>query len=203
MQSSFFNKLKIMILIIDNYDSFTQNLVQYTGELNLPVIVRRNDCITIKDIKTIKPTHIIISPGPGHPKEISSILEIIKIYAGIIPILGVCLGHQAIGYLYGCKITRLEKPMHGKLSKILHNHHYIFKNIPNAFMATRYHSLIIDKKNISNELKIIAQTQDEIIMACQHKQHQNLIGIQFHPESLWTEYGKTIIKNFLSLEILN
>ena len=192
-----------MILIIDNYDSFTQNLVQYTGELDLPVIVKRNDCLTVNDIKIIKPTHIIISPGPGHPKEISNILEIIKIYAGIIPILGVCLGHQAIGYLYGCKITRLEKPMHGKLSEILHNDNYIFQNIPNTFMATRYHSLIIDKQNMSNKLQIIAQTQDGTIMACQHKKHQNLIGIQFHPESLWTEYGKTIIQNFLLINILN
>jgi len=190
-----------MILIIDNYDSFTQNLVQYTGELNLPVIVKRNDYITVNDIKLIKPTHIIISPGPGHPQEIPSILEIIKIYAGIIPILGVCLGHQAIGYLYGCNITRLEKPVHGKLSKILHNDNYIFQNIPNTFTATRYHSLVINKHNMSNELQIIAQTQDGIIMGCQHKQHQNLIGIQFHPESLWTEYGKTIIKNFLLIPI--
>lgn len=192
-----------MILIIDNYDSFTQNLVQYTGELNLPVIVKRNDCITVNDIKLIKPTHIIISPGPGHPKEISSILEIIKMYAGTIPILGVCLGHQAIGYLYKCNITRLEKPMHGKLSTILHNYNYIFQNIPNTFVATRYHSLIIDKQNISSELQIIAQTQDGVIMACQHKKHKNLTGIQFHPESLWTEYGKTIIKNFLSIAIFN
>ena len=192
-----------MILIIDNYDSFTQNLVQYTGELDLPIIVKRNDSLTINDIKLIKPTHIIISPGPGHPKEISNILEIIKIYAGIIPILGVCLGHQAIGYLYGCTIKRLEKPMHGKLSKILHNHNYIFQNIPNTFIATRYHSLIIDTQNMSNELEIIAQTQDGIIMACQHKKHQNLIGIQFHPESLWTEYGKTIIQNFLLINIPN
>ena len=186
-----------MILIIDNYDSFTQNLVQYTGELDLPVIVKRNDCVTVCDIKLIKPTHIIISPGPGHPQEISSILEIIRIYAGIIPILGVCLGHQAIGYLYGCNITRLEQPVHGKLSKIFHNYNYIFQNIPNTFTATRYHSLVIDAKNMSNELQIIAQTHDGIMMACQHKQHKNLIGIQFHPESLWTEYGKTIIRNFL------
>lgn len=192
-----------MILIIDNYDSFTQNLVQYTGELDLPIIVRRNDCITINDIKLIRPTHIIISPGPGHPREIPNILEIIKKYAGIIPILGVCLGHQAIGYLYGYKVIRLEKPMHGKLSKILHNHDYIFKKIPNPFLATRYHSLIINQQNISNELEVIAKTEDKIIMACQHKQHTNLIGIQFHPESLWTEYGKTIIKNFLSIHSIN
>ena len=192
-----------MILIIDNYDSFTQNLVQYAGELNLPVIVRRNDSITIKDIQLISPTHIIISPGPGHPKDILNILDIIKNYAGRIPILGVCLGHQAIGYLYGCQITRLKVPMHGKLSRILHESNDIFQNIPNGFLATRYHSLIIDQHNTSNEIQVTAHATDGTIMACRHKKYKNLIGIQFHPESLWTEYGKDIINNFLSIHCIN
>lgn len=186
-----------MILIIDNYDSFTQNLVQYVGELKFTVEVRRNDNITIDEIKLMKPSHIIISPGPGHPKDLPNTLNIIKKYAQHIPILGVCLGHQLIGYLYGYTIGRLSHPIHGKLSTIIHSKTTLFDQIPNTFIATRYHSLIIENNNQLNALRITAWTEDGIIMACQHKQYTKLQGIQFHPESLWTNYGKTIIYNFL------
>ena len=186
-----------MILIIDNYDSFTQNLVQYVGELNFSVEVRRNDNISINEIDKIQPTHIIISPGPGHPKDLPNILKIVQKYAAHIPILGVCLGHQIIGYLYNYNIKRLSKPIHGKLSKITHNNNTLFCKIPNNFTATRYHSLIIVDDNSSNDLEITAWTEEGIIMACQHKKYKKLQGIQFHPESLWTQYGKIIIHNFL------
>nr|YP_010865346.1 anthranilate synthase component 2 [Campylaephora boydenii]WGT74115.1 anthranilate synthase component 2 [Campylaephora boydenii] len=186
-----------MILIIDNYDSFTQNLVQYVGELNFPVQIRRNDDINIKDIDIIQPSHIIISPGPGHPKDACNIMKIIQKYAADIPILGVCLGHQIIGYLYKYNIEKLSQPMHGKVSKIQHNNTDLFKKIPNPFTATRYHSLIIKNNHKSDDLEITAWTTDGIIMACKHKQYHKLQGIQFHPESLWTQYGKIIIHNFL------
>nr|YP_009297040.1 anthranilate synthase component 2 [Ceramium japonicum]AOM66383.1 anthranilate synthase component 2 [Ceramium japonicum] len=186
-----------MILIIDNYDSFTQNLVQYVGELNFVVEVRRNDNININEIQIMKPSHIIISPGPGHPKDQHNIKEIIKKFAENIPILGVCLGHQIIGYLYGYTIKRLSQPVHGKLSKIQHNNTNLFDKIPNPFIATRYHSLMIENNNQLETLNITAWTENGTIMACQHKKYKKLQGIQFHPESLWTHYGKTIITNFL------
>jgi len=186
-----------MILIIDNYDSFTQNLVQYVGELNLPVKIRRNDNININDIEKMQPSHIIISPGPGHPKDADNILKIIQKYAANIPILGVCLGHQMIGYLYNYKIQRLSKPVHGKISEITHNNTLLFNKVPNPFNATRYHSLIVTNDNQSNALEITAWTKDGAIMACKHKTYTKLQGIQFHPESLWTQYGKKMIQNFL------
>nr|YP_009541632.1 anthranilate synthase component 2 [Synarthrophyton chejuense]AYR05641.1 anthranilate synthase component 2 [Synarthrophyton chejuense] len=188
-----------MILIIDNYDSFTHNLVQYVGELGFPIRIVRNDEISINTIQKIQPTHIIISPGPGNPLESGISLEVIKTYAPNIPILGVCLGHQSIGHVYGGKITKLSEPIHGKISKIYHNKKDIFSNLPNPFLATRYHSLIINKNDLPKELNITATTEDGTVMACQHKIYTSLRGIQFHPESLWTENGKTIIKNFLSI----
>nr|QCI04043.1 Anthranilate synthase component II [Antithamnionella ternifolia] len=187
-----------MILIIDNYDSFTQNLVQCIGELGKSINVIRNDLISVKKIENLKPTHIIISPGPGHPQEIKNVLKIIKNFAHKIPILGVCLGHQSIGYIYGANITRLAKPIHGKISKILHNNQDLFNQISNPFNAARYHSLIIDKNNLPNDLEITAWTEDGIIMACRHKKYKKLRGIQFHPESLWTNEGKKIFINFLN-----
>lgn len=187
-----------MILIIDNYDSFTQNLLQYVGELNFIVEVRRNDEISINDIQQMKPSHIIISPGPGHPKDVYHTLKVIQKYARSIPILGVCLGHQVIGYLYGYNIIRLSTPIHGKLSQIIHNKSNLFDQIPSPFIATRYHSLIIENDHNCHSLEITAWTEDGIIMACKHKTYNKLQGIQFHPESLWTHYGQTIIRNFLS-----
>lgn len=186
-----------MIIIIDNYDSFTQNLVQYVGELDCSVEVIRNDMISSEEIDKLKPSHIIISPGPGHPKEIDNILKIIKHYAHKIPILGVCLGHQMIGYLYGAYIKRLNYPMHGKISEVLHTNNDIFDKLPNPLLATRYHSLIIDNINLPNDLEITAWTKDGTIMACKHKKYKKLRGIQFHPESLWTNEGKIIISNFI------
>nr|ARW69865.1 Anthranilate synthase component II [Polysiphonia teges] len=186
-----------MILIIDNYDSFTQNLAQYVGEVNSNILIARNDEICIEEIERINPTHIIISPGPGRPEESKICLEIVTKYAKKIPILGICLGHQIIGYVYGANIKKLTKPAHGKISNIINNQEDIFKTLKSSFEASRYHSLIIDHDNFPQDLKITALTSDGIIMGCQHKTHQMLRGIQFHPESLWTEEGKSIILNFL------
>ena len=186
-----------MILIIDNYDSFTYNLGQYIGELGQIIKIVRNDKISIQDINTLQPTHIIISPGPGNPEESGLSIDIIKHFSPLIPILGVCLGHQSIGYIYGGQIKKLQKPMHGKISKIYHNGKDIFERLPNPFTAVRYHSLIIDKHNFPNELDITAQTKEGIIMGCQHQQYPLVRGVQFHPESLWTQNGKIIIENFI------
>jgi len=187
-----------MIIIIDNYDSFTQNLVQCIGQLGFSINVIRNHLISIDEIKKLQPTHIIISPGPGHPKEIKKVLEVINYYANKIPILGVCLGHQSIGYIYGAQIKRLTKPIHGKTSLILHNNKDLFIDIPNPFTATRYHSLIIDNNNLPKDLEITAWTDNGIIMGCRHKKYKKLRGVQFHPESLWTHQGKNIFLNFLN-----
>lgn len=186
-----------MILIIDNYDSFTHNLVQHVGELGFKIKIVRNDNISIKKIKEIKPSHIIISPGPGNPIESGISLDIIKNCSKDIPILGVCLGHQSIAHVFGGKITKLLYPMHAKISKIYHNNKDIFLELPNPFLATRYHSLIINKDFLPPDIEITAETKEGLIMACQHKKYPLLRGIQFHPESLWTENGKSIIKNFL------
>lgn len=188
-----------MILIIDNYDSFTENLVQYVGELGFLVRVIRNDLISIKEINILCPTHIIISPGPGSPIEITDVLAVIKYFSNKIPILGVCLGHQSIGHVYGSKIYQLNFPMHGKISDIWHSDTLLFKGLNNPFIAARYHSLLIDKNNLSNEIEVTAWTQDDQIMGIRHKRYKSLQGIQFHPESLWTNSGKCIIKNFLLL----
>nr|YP_009396739.1 Anthranilate synthase component II [Ophidocladus simpliciusculus]ARW65925.1 Anthranilate synthase component II [Ophidocladus simpliciusculus] len=188
-----------MILIIDNYDSFTENLSQYIGELKEKITIIRNDELSLEQVDKIQPTHIILSPGPGNPQNSGHCLSIIKSYAGKIPILGICLGHQSIGYIYGGTIKQLNKPMHGKISYITHNKQDIFTNLPSPFKASRYHSLIIDKHNIPKELEITAWTSDGTIMACRHKIHKKLRGIQFHPESLWTKQGKKILENFLLL----
>lgn len=186
-----------MILIIDNYDSFTQNLVQYVGELGFNIKVSRNDEISIQDIIFLKPTHIILSPGPGNPDNSGISLNLIKNFASTIPILGVCLGHQSIGYVYGGKIKQLNQPMHGKISQVLHNNLDIFANLPNPFFVARYHSLVIDNNQFPENLEVTAWTNDGIIMGCRHKKYSLLRGIQFHPESLWTQQGKLIIENFL------
>nr|YP_009397979.1 Anthranilate synthase component II [Gredgaria maugeana]ARW67165.1 Anthranilate synthase component II [Gredgaria maugeana] len=186
-----------MIIIIDNYDSFTQNLVQYIGELGYKIKIARNDEISIEEINEIDPTHIILSPGPGRPEKSKICLKIINKYSNKIPILGICLGHQLIGYMYGGIINKLSRPMHGKISTISHNQKDIFKDIKKSFKASRYHSLIINWKDLPNTLEVTAWTSDGIIMGCRHKIHRKLRGIQFHPESLWTKEGKSIIKNFL------
>lgn len=186
-----------MILIIDNYDSFTYNLAQYVGELGYKIQIARNNQISLQNIQNLSPTHIIISPGPGNPKNSGISLKIIKNLSCKIPILGVCLGHQSIGYIYGSEIIQLNKPFHGKISEIYHDEKDIFKGIPNPFRATRYHSLVISNTNIPKDIEITARTSNGVIMACKHKKNTLVRGIQFHPESLWTNHGKTIIKNFL------
>lgn len=188
------------VLVIDNYDSFTYNLVQYIGELKKEVDVYRNDKITIEKIKELKPKHIVISPGPGRPENAGISKEMISEFAGKIPILGVCLGHQCIGEVYGGTITNAPEIMHGKTSEITHLGESIFSNISSPFTATRYHSLIIDSSNINSlPLKVTAKTNDGLIMAIEHKEHKNLVGVQFHPESILTQMGHKILGNFLGL----
>jgi len=187
-----------MILMIDNYDSFTYNLVQYVGELGKEIKVFRNDAISIKQIKRLKPERIIISPGPGTPEEAGISMETIQNFAGEIPILGVCLGHQCIGQVFGGKVIRASRIMHGKTSEIYHDGKTIFKGLPNPFTATRYHSLIVEKKSLPSILAISAWTKEGEIMGLRHK---NFIveGVQFHPESILTKAGKKLLNNFLSL----
>ena len=185
-----------MILMIDNYDSFTYNLVQYFNELGKSVKVFRNDKISLSKIKQLAPEKIVISPGPGRPEDAGISCEVIKAFAGKIGILGVCLGHQAIGFAYGGKIIGAKKLMHGKTSQIYHNKKTIFKGIPNPFEATRYHSLVIDKKTFPSCLELTAWTKDSEIMGCKHKKYP-LWGVQFHPESILTGSGKDILANFI------
>ncbi len=189
------------VLVIDNYDSFTYNLVQYLGELKQDVLVYRNDEITLDKIKNIKPTHIVISPGPGRPDDAGISKNLIEEFVGKIPILGVCLGHQCIGEVFGGKVTNAPILMHGKTSEIFHEGNSIFKDIPNPFTATRYHSLIVDLESIKDKpLKVIAKTKDNLVMALEHKDFTNLIGVQFHPESILTEHGHKMLSNFLKLK---
>jgi anthranilate synthase component II len=189
-----------MLLVIDNYDSFTYNLVQYFGELKTEVKVFRNDEITVEQIRRLGPRGIVISPGPGEPSGAGISVEVIRAFAGKIPILGVCLGHQAIGYAFGGKILHATRLMHGKTSLIAHNDKEIFKGLPNPFAAARYHSLVIDKKSFPACLEITAYSKDmdREIMGIRHKKFP-IWGVQFHPESILTETGKNLLNNFLSL----
>ena len=187
-----------MILLLDNYDSFTYNLAQYLGELGCEVEVHRNDRISVEQIAQRKPERIVISPGPCTPQEAGICVELIQKLAGKIPILGVCLGHQAIGAAFGGKIIRAPKLFHGKTSQIRHDGSGLFRGLPNPFTATRYHSLIVERKSLPAELQVTAETDDDIIMGIQHR-HYPLMGVQFHPESVLTDSGKQLLKNFLSL----
>jgi len=187
-----------LILVIDNYDSFTYNLVQYLGELGQNLKVFRNDKITTQEIKKLNPDKIVISPGPGRPEDAGISCEVIRKFADKIPIFGVCLGHQCLGYVWGARIVQASRLMHGKTSMIYHNARDIFKNIPNPFEATRYHSLIVSNRNLPSVLKIIAWTREDEIMGLKHKDF-SVWGVQFHPESILTRSGKTILSNFLSL----
>nr|QUE29501.1 trpG [Erythrotrichia foliiformis] len=189
-----------MILIIDNYDSFTYNLVQYIGEMGYDLCVVRNDKINISQILDLKPSKIIISPGPGSPYEAGISIDIVRELSGILPILGVCLGHQTIGDVFGGKVIQANLRMHGKVSNIYHDgQSVLFKNVPSPFIATRYHSLIIEKDSCPQELLVTSLTSDGTIMSIEHKNKLNLYGIQFHPESILTKVGKTILKNFLEI----
>ena len=187
-----------MILIIDNYDSFTYNLVQYFGELGADPVVRRNDEITIEEIEALKPDRICISPGPCTPKEAGISSEVIRHFAGKIPILGVCLGHQCMGDVYGGEVVRAARLMHGKTSPILHNGKDLFLGLPNPFEATRYHSLLVRRETFPECLEITAETAEGEIMGLRHKTLP-VWGVQFHPESILTTHGKEILKNFLAL----
>jgi len=187
------------IILIDNYDSFTFNLFHYLSSLKVNVDVIRNDKITAKEIIKKKYNKIVISPGPGNPSQSGNCINIVKSLHKKIPILGVCLGHQIIGQVFGSKIVQAKKLMHGKTSNIISKKTGILKNLPKNFKATRYHSLIIDKKTLSKDLEITANTNDGIIMGVQHKKY-NVHGVQFHPESIKTKLGIKILKNFVKLK---
>nr|YP_009628542.1 anthranilate synthase component II [Acrochaetium secundatum]QBX88325.1 anthranilate synthase component II [Acrochaetium secundatum] len=190
-----------MILIIDNYDSFTYNLVQYIGELGLKVKVVRNNIVSLQEIQTLSPKSIIISPGPGSPGQSGICIEVIKLFSAKVPILGVCLGHQIIAQMSGANIVRAPVPIHGKTSLIYHNGKGLFKNITNPFTATRYHSLAIEPVNLPYNLITTAWSDQGVIMGCGDTRYPLLTGIQFHPESLWTTEGKNILLNFLKLDL--
>ncbi|WCF08438.1 aminodeoxychorismate/anthranilate synthase component II [Paenibacillus thiaminolyticus] len=187
-----------MILVIDNYDSFTYNLVQYLGELGEEVQVYRNDEIDIAGIERLQPDHLLLSPGPCTPNEAGITLQVIEHFAGRIPILGVCLGHQAIGQAFGGEVVRAERLMHGKTSPIIHQGESIFAGLPNPFTATRYHSLIVDRASLPACLAITAETAEGEIMGLQHKDYP-IVGVQFHPESIISEHGHQMLRNFLSM----
>jgi anthranilate synthase/aminodeoxychorismate synthase-like glutamine amidotransferase len=187
-----------MLFILDNYDSFTYNLVQYFGELGEKVEVRRNDQTSPAEIERLGPTHIVVSPGPCTPQEAGISIELIRHFAGKTPVLGVCLGHQAIGAAFGGKVVRAEKLMHGKTSAVEHDGKTIFRGLASPFTATRYHSLIVQEKGLPKELEISARTADGVIMGLRHRT-MKVEGVQFHPESVLTENGKALLRNFLAL----
>jgi len=191
-----------MIFVLDNYDSFTYNLVQYLGELGARVVVCRNDQTTVQDVAAMRPDRIVLSPGPCTPQEAGISIGLIRHFAGRVPILGVCLGHQAIGEAFGGKVVRAANLMHGKTSSVEHDGKTIFQNIPSPMTATRYHSLIVEEKSLPNELAISATCRDRdgtrVIMGLRHREFP-VEGVQFHPESVLTDQGKQLVRNFLSL----
>jgi len=188
-----------MLLVIDNYDSFTYNLVQYLGELGQTVEVRRNNRVTIDEIEnSLRPERIVISPGPGTPDDAGITLDVIAHFSGKIPVLGVCLGHQAIGQAFGGKVIRAPELMHGKASRVSHDGKTIFAGMTDPFLAGRYHSLIVEKESLPDSLEISARTQEDIIMGLRHRELK-VEGVQFHPESILTSEGKQLLANFLKL----
>lgn len=187
-----------MILVIDNYDSFTYNLVQYLGELGAEPKVYRNDAITVDQIRELKPERIVISPGPGVPRDAGISIAVVRAFAEEVPILGVCLGNQAIGEAFGGRVIRAERLMHGKTSEICHDSATIFRGLPYRFKATRYHSLIVEKEGLPDILEVSATTPDGLIMGLRHREYP-VEGVQFHPESVMTEHGKKLLQNFLKL----
>ncbi|WP_137392355.1 anthranilate synthase component II [Rhodoligotrophos defluvii] len=187
-----------MIILIDNYDSFTYNLVHYLGELGAEVRVFRNDAITVPEVIQAAPDAIVLSPGPCTPNEAGISVELIEKAGASIPVLGVCLGHQAIGQVYGGRVVRAPKVMHGKLSTIHHSGRGVFRGINDNFQATRYHSLIVERDTLPDSLEVTAETDDGVVMGLQHRQHP-VYGVQFHPESIASEYGHQLLRNFLDL----
>lgn len=187
-----------MILVIDNYDSFTFNLVQYLGELGAEIEVRRNDKVTISEIEDMAPERIVISPGPCTPNEAGISVDVVRDLGGKIPMLGVCLGHQSIGQAFGGRVIRAPYLMHGKISRIHHDGKSVFKGLDQDFVATRYHSLIVEKDSLPDELEISATTADGLIMGLRHREKM-IEGVQFHPESILTEPGKSLLKNFMEM----
>ena len=185
-----------MIFMIDNYDSFTYNLVQYMGELGAHIQVERNNCISISEIESLKPEKIVISPGPCTPAKAGISVEVIKNFAGKVPILGVCLGHQSVGAAFGGEIIKAGKLMHGKTSEVRHDGKTLFKNLPNPFTATRYHSLVLNRETLPDCFEITAESEDNEIMGIRHKD-LSVEGVQFHPESILTPNGKELLKNFI------
>jgi len=189
-----------MVFVIDNFDSFTYNLVQYLGELGARVVVRRNNDVTVDDIAALRPARIVISPGPGRPEQAGVTVEAIRQLGPRIPILGVCLGHQAIGVAFGGKVVRANAPMHGKTSTITHDQRGVFAGVANPFEAARYHSLIVERHSMPSELEIAAETQEErIVMGLRHREYP-VHGVQFHPESVLTRQGMRLLENFLAIE---
>jgi anthranilate synthase component 2 len=188
-----------MILVLDNYDSFTYNLVQYLGELGADVQVRRNNRVTVGEIEAMAPARILISPGPGRPEDAGITPDVIRAFGSTTPLLGVCLGHQAIGVVYGGTVGRAAAPMHGKTSTVVHDGRGLFAGIHEPFLAGRYHSLVITQDGVPPDLEVSARTQDDgTIMAVRHRTHP-VHGVQFHPESVLTEEGRRILRNFLDL----
>ena len=187
-----------MILMIDNYDSFTWNLVQYLGELGDTPVVKRNDEITVEEAVAMKPRAIVISPGPGRPSDAGISKEVVRKASGTIPILGVCLGHQCIAEVFGGEVVRAGRLVHGKTSAVIHTGRGLFLEIDNPFQATRYHSLLVARENLPESLQVVAWTPENEIMAIRHKEHETW-GVQFHPESILTTAGKDILRNFLLL----
>ena len=186
-----------MVLVIDNYDSFTYNLVQYLGELGAEPRVFRNDAITLDEIAALRPSHIVISPGPGTPDDGGISNEVIRRFGPTTPILGVCLGHQCMGQVYGGVVSRAPRLMHGKTSSVYHDGRGLFNGVPSPFTATRYHSLIVEER-LPEALTVTAFTRDGEVMGLQHRQYP-VVGVQFHPESILTEHGKRILQNFLNM----
>jgi anthranilate synthase/aminodeoxychorismate synthase-like glutamine amidotransferase len=190
-----------MILVIDNYDSFTYNIVQYLGELGQDVKVVRNDAASPSDIERMRPTHVLISPGPCTPKEAGISVPVIRRFAGRLPVLGVCLGHQSLGYAFGGKVIRAKKLMHGKTSSIRHDRKTVFQGLKNPFTATRYHSLVVERKSLPRDLEVSAVSEDGEIMGLRHRRYPCLEGVQFHPESILTEQGRDLLKNFIKMRV--
>jgi anthranilate synthase/aminodeoxychorismate synthase-like glutamine amidotransferase len=190
-----------MILVIDNYDSFTFNIVQYLQEMVKDVRVYRNDAISLREIERLAPSHLLISPGPGDPTDAGISVEAIKYFAGRMPILGVCLGHQSLGYAFGGKVVRAKRLMHGKTSPILHDGKTLFRKLSKPFEATRYHSLLVEKDSLPSSLQVSAWTKEGEIMGLRHRSIPALEGVQFHPESILTTEGKALLANFLTLKV--